>query len=150
MADTRRNPHHATPADPTLALLDNLDRQLELLRELEGVARSQAPRFESSTPEELADLMARRQLIVDRLLELDARSKDLAPRECGEIDRRVSLITELLQAIRMADDESRERLSRRRDEVASELAELFQSRRATGAYGMRAAPISPNFQDRQA
>jgi len=136
-----------------------LDRQHDELSELAALCPEQRSAIDDGRMDDLLDLLARRQRVVDRL---SARERELnamhaawkssegsaGEREREEIDRRLAALSELAARVSRHDESDRERLSVLRDDAARRVAGVSKGRGAVGAYG-RAPESGPRFQDRE-
>jgi len=136
-----------------------LRSQLALLEELESLALRQRPLIEDEEPGPLLELLATRARVVDRLREGETDLPEgpeawerlrasLTPPERELVDVLLGECAGVSGRITARDEEDRRSLTRRLDELGSQIAGLSKSRAAAGAYGARAE--TPRFQDREA
>ncbi len=134
-----------------------LESQRALLGELDGLSQRQRGLIDSDDAEGLLHVLRDRQGVIDRLLaaqtEVDRMRAQWAGVEEGlgearvvDVRARMDELAALHDAIMARDDEDQSSLRRRRDQIATELADLGNSRRALGAYAP-VSPQSPRFHD---
>jgi len=120
-------------------------RQLELLRELEQISKSQREMIEAEDPEPLLLQMTIRQEIIDKLDALQEQSRDLraafdvhANRLPGDLQNSIrstfDAVSATAQSVMRRDAADQDRLQRRRKLLAAELAEIAGNQRANNAY----------------
>lgn len=136
-----------------------LDQIHALYQDLETVSRSQDELVERDDADELLELLAGRQEIVDRLSELDRTFVPLrlgweqsapsaTPGQRAQVKSRLDAINDLALWVAHRDGAATLRLQRRRDALAEELASLGRSKDARNAYASPHAH-GPRFQDRE-
>ena len=140
-----------------------LRRELGLFREMEQHSRDQIDLLSADSPdvEKVAELMAKKQAIVQRLDELDASSKETkanwdqvgqdASQESREPVRLVATeIAEVLETLMTLEKENEEKLRCCAAEVDRELASMQRARLASRAYyANRFGPEDARFLDRR-
>lgn len=166
---TRSGPTTNTPdaagaraADTSLfARLSRMfDQMHAAYQDLDALSRSQDELIERDEGDQLLELLARRQVFVDRLTELDhvfvplhqewERSASEAPEsQRAHVRARMAAIADLASWVAHRDGAATRRLQRRRDALAEELAGLGRSKNARSAYGPGPADDGPRFQDRE-
>ncbi|MBX3365565.1 MAG: hypothetical protein KF866_12480 [Phycisphaeraceae bacterium] len=110
--------------------------------------------------DELAELVARRQVLVDAILATDGSLpagrdateyalRTLCPEDAHRVRDTLAACRTLAAVISDRDAEQHRLLESRRETMARELAEIFRARTATRGYAP-AAPNSPRFQDQEA
>jgi len=151
---------HRSEADVWFAeFVRLLERHRGLLGQIDALSHRQRSLIDADDAEGLLQVLRDRQSLIDALLgeqtmvdrmrEDWRRVESSLPEECVETVReRLESIASLHDAISQRDEQDQASLRRRRDQVASELADLGVSRRALGAYGGPPAP-APKFQDRE-
>ncbi len=154
------------PGDPAwhARLGSALERQLELLTQLEGLSQQQRSLVDAEDPEPLLEHMNARQAIVDELVALDQAmiepraqlhaasttpnaGLDRATRE--SLHFRLTLVASRAKAIMQRDAKDQERLQARKKQAAEELAELAGAKRAVNAYSSPRAAGGAIYQDRE-
>ncbi|MFH1739699.1 MAG: flagellar export chaperone FlgN [bacterium] len=140
-----------------------LRRELDLFREMEQHSREQIALLSADSPdvEKVAELMAKKQAIVERLDELDATSKgtkanwdqvgqDVAEENRKPVRRVASEITEVLETLMALEKDNEEKLRCCAAEVNRELASMQRARLASRAYyAARFGPEDARFLDRR-
>jgi hypothetical protein len=137
-----------------------IDRTHAVYQELDAVSRSQEDLIDRDEGQELLELLARRQVLVDRLTELDRdltplrqewdRSGASAPAsQRAHVQSRLAAIADLASWVAHRDSAAVRGLQRRRDALAEELADLGRSKSARSAYGSTPPAGGPRFQDRE-
>lgn len=154
-----------TNADPrawAASLAGRIDELGSLLARLDELGRAQRELIEDERTDALLGVLAERSQIVQRVVETSEQMDALRRRwdeMSGRIDEpererlRVGLddLTEVARRITVRDDQDREMLQQRRDELARRLSGVGTSRAAMGAYaGSGRSPKGPSFQDREA
>lgn len=151
---------HRSEADVWFAeFVRLLERHQGLLGQLDALSHRQRSLIDADDAEglllvlrdrqSLIDTLLGEQAMVDRMREDWRKVEGALPESCvAAVRERLEAIAALHDAISSRDEEDQASLRRRRDQVASELADLGVSRRALGAYGGPPAP-SPRFQDRK-
>ncbi len=156
---------HGKPEVWAPRLVRVLDRQIELYAELERLSSRQSDLVRGDEPDALLDLLARRQVLVEQVTDLnqqlepftrewDRLAERLSPGQRDEIGSRTRRLDELIETITGRDEADRRALESRRESVASEINALSNKRAAVAAYGGRAGGggsggASPRFQDRE-
>ena len=136
-----------------------LDRIHAQYQELETVSRSQDALLERDDGDELLELLAARQVIVDRLSELDRTFVPLrlsweqsaptaTPAQRARVTERLDAINDLALWVALRDSAATLRLQQRRDALGEELASLGRSKVARNAYESSRSE-GPRFQDRE-
>jgi len=163
MIDTTTNPPRPDD-DPTTwapALRGLLDEQDNATAELESLCQRQAELIEHSATDELLELLAHRQRLLESAMHSARRIEPFVERweefmnALGERERdtmvgRVRAIQERIDRIGSRDELDREALAKRRSELTSELADVGRSRGALAAYaGPGGGKPNPRFQDRE-
>lgn len=136
-----------------------LTDQIELCKELTGLARSQRDCIGRNDPDELLGVLGRRQAVIERLRSIAEEARPLREQWSGGLDgadervvarvrRLISELTDMMRTIAENDAEDRKRMERSRDDLAGRLAGVAKSRGAISAYGVSQAG-GPRFQDRE-
>jgi hypothetical protein len=140
-------------------LIDVLQRQQEMVRELRGMAQEQSGFIAAGRTDALLGVLGRRQQLLDRFLatqdELVSFTANLdhqlqavdAPRR-DMIRTLLDEIGEQLTQVMQADEHDQSALQASRDKTGEEMAELGHARHARSAY-IRSAPAASRFADRQ-
>jgi hypothetical protein len=138
-----------------------LERQHELLVQLEVLSRHQIALIEADETERLLDLLRERQRVIDALQDAGEQLEPLRPawsealaglpaaeREAAR--QRVEAVAVLLDQIALRDGEASQRLKARRDLIAAELLGMERGRGALAAYGGHGRTSVARFSDREA
>lgn len=104
-------------------------RRRSLIAELDALSRRQRALIESDDSEGLLTLLDSRQVVIERLEEMETRRPAGVQAHASD--------EALLASIRERDAQDQSRLVDRRDQVAAQLAELTSTRRALSAYAPR-------------
>lgn len=140
-----------------------IDQTHAAYQELDALSRSQEELVGRDEGEELLELLSRRQVLVDRLAELDraltplrqewdrsgAPSPAPTAAQRADVQSRLAAIADLASWVAHRDTAAVRSLQRRRDALAEELADLGRSKSARSAYGPEPAAGGPRFQDRE-
>lgn len=145
--------HDPTPSSEALIRL--LHQQQEFVDQLDRLAGRQAALIADGRCDELLDLLAQRQQVMDQFLDsqdglarFDQRAPDLDSGSRQRIASLVESISEGLGRIVRRDEEDRRQLQTSRDRTGSQLASLRTARRAQRAY-VSGGSADPRFADRQ-
>lgn len=145
-------------------LVELLTRQRDLYRHLHQLSASQSPLVDAGSAEQLLDVLAQRQRLID---ELAAVNEELGPyrqnwarvwprvpdEERGGLSELLKDVDTLLQNILKQDERDRMKLQQSRDRVGAELSKVKHTSAAVRAYGGRPATstaAAPRLTDRQA
>lgn len=129
-------------------------------QELDAISRTQEELVGLDEGRELLELLARRQVLVDRLTELDRvliplrqewdRTGAAATQaQRAHVQSRLTAVADLASWVAHRDSAAVRSLQRRRDALAEELADLGRSKSARSAYGPTPDVDGPRFQDRE-
>lgn len=140
------------------ALVDALEQQRDLYRQLKDLSGRQATLIDTGQTEQLLEVLTQRQGLVERLGQLQDQaaqlrqdwprlSQTLAQEQRDRVNRLVDEVESLLSAIIDQDEHDRQRLQRAKQRITSELGHVAQTGQAVRAY--RAAPgqATPRFTD---
>ena len=140
-------------------LVDVLQRQQTMVRELRGLAQEQSGFIAAGRTDALLGVLGRRQQLLDRFLatqdELVSFTSNLdhqlqsvdAPRR-EMIKTLLDEIGDQLTQVMQTDEHDQSALQASRDKTGEEMAELGHARHARSAY-IRSAPADSRFADRQ-
>jgi hypothetical protein len=154
------------PTDPRAwgqAYLAAAMRQLELLRTLDELSKTQRDLIEAEDPEPLLAHLNQRQELIDQLDALQEQSRDWrsafdAPTNKLPAELQLSIrntldaVAAAAQSIMRRDAQDQDKLQRRRKALAAELADLAGNQRATKAYVQGtsdATAVTSILQDRE-
>ena len=152
----------ATDANWYDALIDVLDRQRTLYLQLDQLSQRQAELVRDQDTEGLLDVLSQRQALIDQLTQAAAqlepfkqRWSDLWPtldeHRQQELRQRMQQIQQLLERVMQRDDEDRQTLSDRRDQLGEQLNHTHRGAAANQAYSRAAAAAAANrFTDQTA
>jgi hypothetical protein len=136
-----------------------LETQQELFTKLESMSQRQSTLIESQETDQLLEVLAERQCVIDRIAENSAALEPFRASwnavlggldEIGKVRvrRRLDMLSALAERIAQRDEADRRLLEERRDAVAGELMQVNRGRGAMAAY--REAESGPRMQDRHA
>lgn len=147
-----------SPADETQQVLELLERQRDLYRELKSHSDQQDELIATGATERLLSLLAERQKLVDGLGQVSAalspyrsRIAAIADQAAGDIGSQMRAMVEevrvLLESIIERDEKGKADLAAARDQVGGQIRQAAGAVAATGAYGGGAASsaVSPRF-----
>jgi flagellar biosynthesis/type III secretory pathway chaperone len=150
----------ASPPPWAGPLIEILDRQCRLYKQLQGLGAEQKQLVQSGDPERLLGLMSQRQRLIDELTQV---SGELEPYRAkwdehwaaldGESRARVGdlvrQVQDRLEQIMKQDEEDRATLAARRTQTAGDLQRMRQGASVNRAYAPKVgAPVS-RYADRQ-
>lgn len=135
-----------------------LGRQVELYRRLEELGKSQGRLIENSESDQLLSLLAKRQNVVDEIIEIneglepfrsrwEAVTQALDASLMAHIREMVQEIESLASAVAERDQADEATLRRRRDAVSEQLGGVSRGREALVAYGRPRESGYAKFQD---
>ena len=142
-------------------LLRIIEQQLQQFRELDQLSSSQTAMIAEGRADELLSLLGSRQVVVDRITELNGELEpflanwgalaDALPETLREsIRSRRSELDDPVQTIAERDQADQKSLEQRRLGVQNELSALSRSRNAVNAYAATGSQQQrPHYQDRQ-
>jgi flagellar biosynthesis/type III secretory pathway chaperone len=136
-----------------------LDEQGELCGRLEQLGAEQSGHVETGNTEELLSVLGQRQLVLDRVMQIneilepfrsnrESVMNRLVAMDRDALQRRIDRIADSVDRVRRRDDEDRKRLEQQRKSVADELSNMTRLRGAAAAYAGNAAGAS-RFHDRR-
>jgi uncharacterized protein involved in exopolysaccharide biosynthesis len=138
------------------ALAECLRRQVTLLADLDRLSRDQRDLIASADGPALADLMSRRQAVIDALTACRREAEPLRDRWAAagsplreHVEALESRVVSSAGEVAARDAQDLAALRTRRDALASELVGLARDRRVAGVYAPQ-APSRPLYQDRSA
>ena len=163
--------HASAPADaptpheqpgvwaPRLARV--LDEQCRLYEQLDEVSQHQSECVETGETEQLLDVLARRQGVVEQVTEVngllepfvsrwDSLADALDESQRDSLRGKLARLDELVDRITKRDESDRQKLEAQKGKVAEELGSAVRQKNAAAAYG-RNGQHQPGarFQDRQ-
>jgi len=151
----------ANPAQQVRQLLDRLQQQRDLYRQLKLLSGSQAQCIREGSAEQLLGVLSERQAVIDALstsnAELapyrekwEALSGSVDPGMREQVREVLAQIEGMLNEIVEQDDRDRAELQGVQAQIGQQLNQVNQAGRAIRAYGSpNTAPKPPTFTDRQ-
>lgn len=151
----------ATPLNLVSSLIDLLEQQLAILRQLSDQVEIQTAAVADGETESLLGVLAQRQQVIDRLEKING---DLSPfrnnwdqiwagldeAEQTQVSPLVQEVHQLLDQVLAADEKDRKKLEAAKNQVAADLVRLAQSGEATAAYkGAGATDHQNRFTNKQ-
>ena len=147
-----------SPADESKHVLELLERQRDLYRELKSHSDQQEQLIADGATERLLSLLGQRQQLVDGLGQVSAslapyrsRIAAIADQAAGDTGSQMRALVEevrvLLESIIEADEKGKSDLAAARDRVGGQIRQAAGAVAAAGAYGGGAAssPAGPKF-----
>jgi hypothetical protein len=141
-----------------------LRRQQDLFTKLDVLSAQQAALIQQEQTDQLLDVLARRQIIVDEIGRLSAEIEPWRARwtqfiaalpdaDRQRVREQVDAIAILAQRIAARDESDRKLMEQRKGALAVELGHVSRGRGAVAAYGSSGqgnGSAAPRFQDREA
>lgn len=138
-------------------LINLLNQQRLLYRQLQELAQKQSGLVNGSDPEMLLRVLAGRQRLIDRLTALDKElepirrdwqeiAQMIPPQQRQEAQSLVESVQEILGEIIARDETDSQTLGRQRERVAGEIRTATAGRRVNNLYA-KAGPVGPSRLD---
>ena len=140
------------------ALIELLDRQRGLYRQLHALAQQQGAIVDAGDPDPLLSLLAQRQALVDRLGAINQQLEPyrdnwaritaaLAPAQRQQVGQLTADIESLRNEILKQDDRDCRLMQQSQSQTGAELGRVARAGLAVRAYGPPRPPVAPRFHD---
>lgn len=127
------------------SLIDVLERQHDMVQRLAALAQGQSSLIEESSTDQLLELLAQRQSIIDEFTQsqhelteltrdLDRRLEGVPESQCDRIRLLIDRIGDGLAQVMQRDEQDQATLRHGREQVRQELSTLGTARQARNAY----------------
>lgn len=127
------------------SLIDVLERQHDMVQRLAALAQGQSALIEESSTDQLLELLAQRQSIIDEFTQsqrelteltrdLDRRLEGVPESQCDRIRLLIDRIGDGLAQVMQRDEQDQATLRYGREQVRQELSTLGTARQARNAY----------------
>ncbi len=141
-------------------LVEVLDQQHELYRQLESLSAEQGRLVQSGDTEPLLALLSRRQALIDQLAQVSQRLEpykqqwpqawsQLEPGDRDRIGGLVRRVQEVLDRIMQQDEQDRVALSQQRQQAQQSLQRMNRGATMHRAYKQSTASPAPRYADQQ-